>query len=181
MAFDRRTAESGRAAQQLRGVLDAVAAVASDLSLDGLLERILRQAGGLVGAEAGFLHVLDPRSDRRIGSFAAYGIPGVDDLKHPGAQFVDDLVDRTDGTAVIEVPIRIHDVEFGRMYLIGESAGSGMPPPHTRGTRVAVQTTRGFHDPARACHARCFIRPVGFVIVTQVNRGERFTMVLFGL
>ncbi len=125
MAFDRRTAESGRAAQQLRGVLDAVAAVASDLSLDGLLERILRQAGGLVGAEAGFLHVLDPRSDRRIGSFAAYGIPGVDDLKHPGAQFVDDLVDRTDGTAVIEVPIRIHDVEFGRMYLIGESAGSG--------------------------------------------------------
>ena len=62
----------------------------------------------------------------------------------------------------------------------GEPAGSGVPPPDTRGTRVAVQATRGFHDPARACHARCFIRPVGFVVVTQVNRGERFTLVLFG-
>lgn len=116
---------SGRSAQQLRGILDAVAALASDLSLDGLLGRVLRHAGGLVGAEAGFLRVLDPRSERRIGSFAAYGMSGVDDLEHPGPQLVDDLLARTDGTDVLEVPIRIHDVEFGRMHLISRPGGSG--------------------------------------------------------
>src|SRR4051812_32284380 len=70
-------------AERLRGVLDAVATVSSDLTLEGLLERILRQAGDLVDASSGYLDVLDRRSDRRIGSFAAYGIPGLEENTQP--------------------------------------------------------------------------------------------------
>lgn len=119
------------AADRLRGVLDAVAAMSSDLSLDGLLERILRQAGDLVDAESGFLDVLDRRSDRRIGTFAAFGIPGVVDRKHPGRQLLVDLLEQPssgrgdDLSAFIGVPIRIHDFLFGNLYLIGKRSGKG--------------------------------------------------------
>jgi signal transduction histidine kinase len=122
---------------RLRGVLDAVAAMSSDLSLDGLLDRILRQAGELVDAESGFLDVLDRRSDRRIGTFAAYGIPGVVDQKHPGRKLLVDLLERPDPrgqrgpsaqhetSAFIGVPIKIHDFLFGNLYLIGKRSGPG--------------------------------------------------------
>jgi signal transduction histidine kinase len=122
------------AADRLRGVLDAVAAMSSDLSLDGLLERILRQAGDLVDAESGFLDVLDRRSDRRIGSFAAFGIDGVVDSQHPGRQLLVDLLEQPapgttagkgEPSAFIGVPIRIHDFLFGNLYLIGKRSGDG--------------------------------------------------------
>ena len=125
------------AAGRLRGVLDAVAAMSSDLSLEGLLERILRQAGDLVDAEKGFLDVLDRRSDRRIGTFAAYGIDGVVDNQHPGRALLVDLLEqpdprvergvagKRDRTAFIGVPIRIHDFLFGNLYLIGKRSGRG--------------------------------------------------------
>ncbi|QGG39947.1 GAF domain-containing protein [Aeromicrobium yanjiei] len=121
------------AAERLRGVLDAVATMSSDLSLEGLLERILRQAGDLVDAESGFLDVLD----RRIGTFAAYGIDGVVDNQHPGRLLLVDLLEHpdrrvvrgaaggTDPTAFIGVPIRIQDYLFGNLYLIGKRSGPG--------------------------------------------------------
>ncbi|MCW2829556.1 MAG: hypothetical protein JWP31_248 [Aeromicrobium sp.] len=124
-------------AERLRGVLDAVAAMSADLSLDGLLERILRQAGDLVDAESGFLDVLDRRSDRRIGTFAAYGIDGVVDNQHPGRQLLVELLEQPsaqagegdqpdrDVRAFIGAPIRIQDFLFGNLYLIGKSSGSG--------------------------------------------------------
>lgn len=123
--------------ERLRGVLDAVASMSADLTLDGLLDRILRQAGDLVDAESGFLDVVDRRSDRRIGSFAAYGVPGVADQQHPGRQLLVDLLERPDPrgqrgpagkketSAFIGVPIRIHDFLFGNMYLIGQRSGRG--------------------------------------------------------
>jgi signal transduction histidine kinase len=125
------------ASERLRGVLEAVATMSSDLSLEGLLDRILRQAGDLVDAERGFLDVLDRRSDRRIGTFAAYNVPGVVDQKHPGRQLLVDLLEQPDhrvrrgpagkveGSAFIGVPIRIHDFEFGNLYLIGKRSGHG--------------------------------------------------------
>lgn len=125
------------ASERLRGVLEAVATMSSDLSLDGLLDRILRQAGDLVDAESGFLDVLDRRSDRRIGTFAAYNVPGVVDQQHPGRQLLVDLLEQPDprvkrgvagkveGSAFIGVPIRIHDFEFGNLYLIGKRSGRG--------------------------------------------------------
>ncbi len=125
------------ASERLRGVLDAVAAMSSDLSLDGLLDRILLQAGQLVDAERGFLDVLDRRSDRRIGTFAAYGIEGVVDAQHPGRQLLVDLLEQPDPraargamgkkelSAFIGVPIRINDFLFGNLYLIGKRSGHG--------------------------------------------------------
>ncbi|WP_159085749.1 GAF domain-containing sensor histidine kinase [Aeromicrobium chenweiae] len=107
-------------AERLRSVLDAVATMSSDLSIDGLLERILRQAGDLVDAESGFLDALD----RRLGSFAAYGIDGVVDDQHPGRQLLVDLLEQ-DPTAFIGVPIRIQDYLFGNLYLIGKRSGGG--------------------------------------------------------
>jgi signal transduction histidine kinase len=125
------------ASERLRGVLEAVATMSSDLSLEGLLDRILRQAGDLVDAESGFLDVLDRRSDRRIGTFAAYNVPGVVDRQHPGRQLLVDLLEQPDprarkghagkheGSAFIGVPIKIHDFEFGNLYLIGKRTGRG--------------------------------------------------------
>lgn len=127
------------ASERLRGVLDAVATMSSDLTLDGLLDRILRQAGDLVDAESGFLDVLDRRSDRRIGTFAAYNVPGVVDQRHPGRQLLVDLLEQpdprvrgagagagpSDASAFIGVPIKIHDFLFGHLYLIGKRSGRG--------------------------------------------------------
>ncbi|MCL3817154.1 GAF domain-containing sensor histidine kinase [Aeromicrobium wangtongii] len=124
------------ASERLRGVLEAVAAMSADPSLEGLLDRILRQAGELVDAESGFLDVLDRRSDRRAGTFAAYGIPGIDDRTHPGRQALVELLERPDprgrdsigaeGTsAFIGVPIKMHDFVFGNLYLIGKRSGNG--------------------------------------------------------
>lgn len=125
------------AAARLRNVLDAVATMSSDLSLDGLLERILRQAGGLVDAERGYLDVLDRRSDRRIGSFAAYGIDGMAANQPPGRHMLVDLLEqgdphlgrgagsRKERMTFIGVPIRIHDFLFGNLYLFNKRSGHG--------------------------------------------------------
>ncbi|MCW2838718.1 MAG: hypothetical protein JWR55_201 [Aeromicrobium sp.] len=125
------------AAERLRSVLDAVATMSSDMSLEGLLDRILRTAGGLVGAESGFLDVMDRRSDRRIGNFASYGIPGVVERRQSGRQLLVELLEHPDPrselgidgmkkrSAFIGVPIKIQDRLFGNLYLIGEPTGLG--------------------------------------------------------
>lgn len=122
------------AAERLRSVLDAVAAISSDLSLDGLLERILRQAGGLVDAERGYLDVLDRRSDRRIGAFAAYGIAAIAADEAPGRQVLVDLLEqnevrpgrgRKELAPFIGVPIRIQEFLFGNLYLFDKRSGHG--------------------------------------------------------
>jgi signal transduction histidine kinase len=123
--------------ERLREVLDVVAKMSSDLSLDGLLDRILRQTGQLVGAERGFLDVIDRRSDRRIGSFASYGIEGVLEPREAGRQLLVELLSQPDPrsrhgarganevSAFIGVPIKINQRVFGNLYLIGETSGNG--------------------------------------------------------
>ncbi|MFI5429675.1 GAF domain-containing protein [Aeromicrobium sp. UC242_57] len=126
------------AAVRLRNVLDAVTTLSSDLSLDGLLERILREAGGLVDAERGYFDVLDRRSDRRIGTYAAYGIDDIHADGPPGRQVLVDLLEkgeprsgrgsgggRKDRMSFIGVPIRIHDFLFGNVYLFDKRSGHG--------------------------------------------------------
>lgn len=125
------------ASARLRNVLDAVATMSADLSLDGLLERILRQAGCLVDAECGYLDVLDRRSDRRIGTFASFGIEAVDSDEPPGRQALVDLLEHdgphpgrgsgshTELMSFIGVPIRIQDFLFGNLYLFDKRSGSG--------------------------------------------------------
>jgi signal transduction histidine kinase len=124
------------ATERLRGVLDAVATMSSDLSLEGLLDRILREAGALVGAERGFLDVLDRSTDRRIGTFASYGIDAAVEPQQAGRQLLVELLEQPDPrlgggddvrqrSSFIGVPIKIQDRLFGNLYLIGEQSGSG--------------------------------------------------------
>ena len=125
------------ASERVRAILDAVTAMSSDLTVEGLLDRILRQAGDLVDAERGFIDVLGWATDRRIGSFAAYNVPGVVDDEHPGRQLLVDLLERPDArvrsgasagdaaSTFIGVPIKIHDRVFGNLYLIGKRTGRG--------------------------------------------------------
>ncbi|MBC7630697.1 GAF domain-containing protein [Aeromicrobium sp.] len=117
--------------ERLRRVLEAVAAVSSDLSLDGLLGRILRQAGDLVDAEFGYLDVLDRRSDRRIGSWATYGMEESAGGERSGRELLVEMLSdagsveerRNGAIRFIGVPIRIHDFLFGNLYLGGKEGG----------------------------------------------------------
>lgn len=126
-------AGSANASERLSNVLDAVASLSSDLSLDGLVDRILRQAGQMVGAEHGYFDVLD----RRIGPPAAYGVGGivnrdtldrqllVDLLARPEAQPTPDGAHSVDGALFIGVPVKVHDHVFGHIYLVGHESGGG--------------------------------------------------------
>jgi signal transduction histidine kinase len=58
----------------LAGLLDAVAAIGSDLSLAGMLERIVAVACTLSGARYGALGVLGSTEERRLSEFVTYGM-----------------------------------------------------------------------------------------------------------
>jgi signal transduction histidine kinase len=58
--------------ERLRGLLDAVVGIATDLELARMLERIVRAACRLAGARYGALGVLGP--DRRLTEFITYGL-----------------------------------------------------------------------------------------------------------
>ena len=62
---------------RLRGLLDAVVALAGDLSLDSVLQRIVTTASELVGARYGALGVLvvaGAGDDRRLREFVTHGL-----------------------------------------------------------------------------------------------------------
>src|SRR4028118_587567 len=58
----------------LRGLLDAVVGLAADLSLDSVLERIIRVACQLADARYGALGVLGAGPDRRLRQFVTHGL-----------------------------------------------------------------------------------------------------------
>lgn len=138
------------AAERLSGVLSAVASISSDLSLDGLLDRILHEAGQLVGAEHGYFDVLD----RRIGPPAAYGIDGVvspdqldrqllvDLLAQSDAHLEPDAADPAECAVFIGVPVKIHDHVFGHLYLVGASTARGFSQEDEEVT-IALATAAG--------------------------------------
>lgn len=143
------------ASRRLRSVLDAAAALSADLSLEGLLDRVLRHTGDLIDAEKGFLDVLDRRTDRRIGTFASYGIDGVVDDVHPGRQLLVDLLELPDpraelgeagrgrSSSFVGVPITIHDFLFGNIYLVGKRSGEGFTGEDEE-VAMAMATAAGF-------------------------------------
>ncbi len=135
--------------ERLTGLLDAVVAVSSDLSLEGVLQRIVDSASELVDARYGFLGVLDGGDERRLGTFAVHGLDQrhrdligrlpegrgllglvidhpepirVDDLReHPGRAGFPRL--HPDMSSFLGVPIRTHDVVFGNLYLTDKHSG----------------------------------------------------------
>jgi signal transduction histidine kinase len=135
---------------QLRRLLDAVIAVASELSLPVVLDRIVQLATELVGARYGALGVLDETHSRLV----QFVTTGIDDgerrsighlprgegilgtlIRDPRPLRLTDLHAHPDAvgfpkghptmTSFLGVPIRIHDETFGNLYLCDKQAGGG--------------------------------------------------------
>lgn len=106
--------------ERLRLLLDAVLAMAADLTLDGVLSRIVRAASSLADARYAALGVLDTGSERRLRTFVHHGI---------SSEVVASIGDLPTGHGLLGLliddprPIRLHDL--GR-----HPASYGFPPNH---------------------------------------------------
>lgn len=144
-------ARSAVTTERLGGLLDAVVALSSDLSLESLLERIVRQACLLVDAKYGALGVLGLHGDRRLTRFVTHGftdaeIAAVGELPrghgilghiidHPHPLRLENLghhpatfgfpSDHPAMDTFLGVPIRIHDRIFGNLYLTEKQSAGG--------------------------------------------------------
>jgi signal transduction histidine kinase len=108
---------------RLRGLLDAVVALAGDLSLDSVLQRIVTTASELVGARFGALGVLavaGAEDDRRLREFVTYGLT---------AQEREQIGDLPRGHGLLG--LIIDQPEPVRLDVIAEHPTSyGFPPGH---------------------------------------------------
>ena len=134
---------------RLRGLLDAVVAIASDLSIDSVLQRIVAVATQLAGAQYGALGVLQVGTERRLSAFitegidepvrsrigpppAGHGLLGaiIDDPRPLRLPSIGDDA-RSYGFpphhppmgTFLGVPIRIRDKVFGNLYLTEKRGG----------------------------------------------------------
>ncbi len=136
--------------ERLRLLLDAVVTMAADLSLDGVLSRIVAIASTLVDAQYAALGVLDTGPERRLRTFVHHGmdseiVTGIGDLPtghgllgllideprpirlhdiaaHPASYGFPDH--HPPMSSFLGVPVRIRDKVFGNLYLT-EKAGGG--------------------------------------------------------
>ena len=137
-------------ADRLRLLLDAVVVMAADLTLDGVLSRIVSIASTLVDARYAALGVLDEGSERRLRTFIHHGVDDevvtqigelptghgllgllIDDPRpirlhdlaaHPASYGFPEH--HPPMSSFLGVPIRIRDQVFGNLYLT-EKAGGG--------------------------------------------------------
>jgi signal transduction histidine kinase len=105
---------------RLRLLLDAVVTMAADLSLDGVLSRIVVIASDLVDARYAALGVLDVGRERRLRTFIHHGMTDeqvveIGDLP-AGHGLLGLIIDRPE-------PLRLHD-------LTAHPASYGIPPGH---------------------------------------------------
>jgi signal transduction histidine kinase len=137
--------------ERLRGLLDAVVGIATDLSLDHVLERIVRAACQLADAQYGALGVLGAGPDRRLREFVTHGLTDeqrtlIGDLPR-GHGILGAIIDRPEPLRLtnlgehplsygfppnhppmrsfLGVPIRIRDKVFGNLYLTEKQSGDG--------------------------------------------------------
>ena len=136
---------------RLRGLVDAVVAIGADLSLDSVLERIVRVACQLADAQYGALGVLGNGPDRRLQEFVTHGLTpeqreGIGDLPR-GHGILGVIIDKPEPlrlttlgdndlsygfppnhppmNSFLGVPIRIRDQVFGNLYLTEKRSGGG--------------------------------------------------------
>src|SRR4051794_10388197 len=135
--------------QRLRLLLDAVVDLAADLSLDGVLHRIVGVACELSSARYGALGVLGSARDRRLQAFVTHGLSEeerarIGDLprghgllgqiidspeplrlhdiaQHPASYGVPD--NHPPMRSFLGVPIRIREKVFGNLYLTEKAEG----------------------------------------------------------
>jgi two-component system sensor histidine kinase DevS len=145
--FVDRAGELVSAQQRMQGLLNAVVALAEDLSLEAVLHRVVDSARHLVDAEFGALGVIG--SDRGLSHFITVGIE--EDLAHqigplptghgvlgllirdPKPLRLHDLGQHPDAygfprhhppmKSFLGVPIRVRDVVFGNLYLTQKKGG----------------------------------------------------------
>jgi signal transduction histidine kinase len=136
--------------ERLRGLLDAVVVIASDLTLERVLEQIVKTTSQLVDARYVALGVLGSGSDRRLQAFVTHGLSAEERAKigelprgkgllghiidYPEPLRLADLHEHPESfgfppnhppmTSFLGVPIRIRDKVFGNLYLT-EKAGGG--------------------------------------------------------
>lgn len=135
--------------RRLQLLLDAVVAIAADLSLDSVLERIVRTASELAGAQYAALGVLGSGKDRRLQAFVTYGLSDeqrarIGDLPR-GHGILGLIIDQPEPlrlhdlskhgssygfppehppmSSFLGVPVRIRDKVFGNLYLTEKSGG----------------------------------------------------------
>ncbi len=136
--------------ERLRGLLDAVVAIASDLSLDRVLQSIVTVACTLSDAQYGALGVLGSGEHRRLRQFVTYGMS--DEQRRAigplpvGMGILGLIIDQPEPlrlpvlgdhplahgfpahhpamTSFLGVPIRIRDTVFGNLYLTEKRGGA---------------------------------------------------------
>jgi signal transduction histidine kinase len=137
--------------EQMRSLLTAVVSIAEELSLEAVLERVVRAACELVGAKYGALGVIggdralshfitvgfDAETVRRVGPLpVGHGVLGLlirdphplrlHDLgEHPGAHGFP--LNHPPMKSFLGVPVRVRDVIFGNLYLTEKEGGDFTP------------------------------------------------------
>ncbi len=130
-------------------LMEAVLAVAEDLDLDAVLERIVIAACGLVDARYGALGVVDEEEPDRLASFVHHGLDDAtaaqlgalptgrgilgEILRHPRPLRLDDLTQHPAAFGLpaghppmhsfIGAPIRVRGAVFGNLYLTEKGDG----------------------------------------------------------
>jgi len=134
---------------RLRLLLDAVVTMAADLTLDGVLSRIVSIASALVDAQYAALGVLDVGPERRLRTFVHHGmspvvVEEIGDLP-TGHGLLGLIIDRPEPlrlhdiaehpasygfpehhppmSSFLGVPVRIRDHVFGNLYLTEKAGG----------------------------------------------------------
>lgn len=152
--------------ERMAGLLEAVVAVAEDLSLDAVLERVVQSACHLLGARYGALGVIG--EDQGLNHFISVGIDGelasqigalpvghgvlglltreprplrLEDLrKHPEAYGFP--THHPIMKSFLGVPVRVRDTVFGNLYLT-EKEGGGDFSDEDEGLAVALAAAAG--------------------------------------
>ncbi len=135
--------------ERLKLLLDAVVAIAADLSLDSVLNRIVRTASELAGAEFAALGVLGSGTERRLEAFVTHGLSDTEREKigdlPSGHGILGLIIDRPEPlrlpdlsthaasygfpgdhppmNSFLGVPIRIREKVFGNLYLTEKRGG----------------------------------------------------------
>lgn len=154
------------AQEQMRGLLEAVVAVAEDLSLEAVLDRVVKSACRLLHARYGALGVIgenkslshfvtvgiDEDLARRIGPLpTGHGVLGLL-ISEPAPLRLHDLHQHPKSYGFPEnhppmksflgVPVRVRDVVFGNLYLT-EKEGGGDFTPEDEDLAVALAAAAG--------------------------------------
>lgn len=124
------TAQASSTQRRRRSSWFGLADVSRDLSIDGLLERIVAEACRVGGATRGILDVVDSSADQRFARFVSHGVAGHSASEgDPGREALVHLVEHATspvGTlAYLGIRIHVDGRPFANLYLFDQVEGAG--------------------------------------------------------